>query len=94
MVDAVKQEKFTIPTADLDFSSDDSNGVKLLNQLTAAHKILKTTPSGTKKVQIDKDDNKNDDAMDNFTYQWIALNELGPQNSVTTVRMNKRAGYR
>lgn len=94
MVDAVKQQEFTIPTQDLSFTDDSSDGVKLINQLTAAHKVLKTTPSGTKKVQIDKDDNRNDDAMDNLTYQWIALNELGPQNSVTTVRMNRRAGYR
>jgi len=94
MVDAVKQQKFTIPKQDLSFGSDDDNGVKLVNQLTAAHKILKTTPSGAKKVRIDKEDNRNDDAMDALTYQWLALNELGPQNSVTTVRMNRRSGYR
>jgi len=93
MVDAMKQNEFTIPTKDLEFADNKSNGVKLINQLTAAHKMLKTTPSGSKKVRIDKDDGKKDDAMDAFSYTWLAYNEIGPSENVTTVSMNKRKGY-
>jgi hypothetical protein len=92
LVDAVKQEEFTIPTGSLNFSDDSSNGVKLMNQLTAAYKEMKTTPSGTKKIRINKDDSRQDDAMDAFVYTWLAK-EIGTQQSSTNLSMTKRKGY-
>ena len=93
MVDDFKGGRFVIPKQDLSFSGDSSNGVKLVNQLTSPFKEMKTTPSGTKKISISKNDTRKDDAFDAFTYTWLAHEELGPQNIVTDFKINKRRGY-
>jgi hypothetical protein len=93
MVDDFKSGVFSIPKNSLSFAGDGADGVKLVNQLTAPHKEMQTTPSGSKKIRIEKPENRNDDAFDVLTFSWLGYNELGPQNLVTDVTVNKRRGY-
>lgn len=89
MVDAVKDLKFTIPSKDLSFATDSSDGTKLIKQLTAPYKEFDTTPSGTKKLKVMSD--RNDDAFDTLNYQYLGavkLPNLGP--TLTTIALNDR----
>lgn len=82
VVDQFKREKIHIPSS-LSFGSEDDVGTRMLDQLTAPYKQKKETPSGTKKIRVKSD--RNDDAMDAFTYAIIAHRKVG--NTGPTVGM-------
>jgi len=75
MVDWLRSGAVTIPSADLS-TEPDGPREKLINHLTAAYKTLAETPQGKKKVRIETPAQRNDDALDAFTFCWLALHEL------------------
>jgi hypothetical protein len=101
MVESVRDEEWIIPKAGTDDAStgvslahSESDGVKLINQLTAPFKTLREgTKTGQKSVVIETSGNQRDDAFDVMTLAWLALNEVNDTNeSVVDFAGSKRAG--
>lgn len=97
-VDFVKQQRLTLPTADITtgaHGNDQAVGTKIYRHLTAPYEERKTTRSGRKKTTITAPSNENDDAFDAFLYSWLGFHNdtLGPREIPTSVSMNQQKGY-
>jgi len=95
MVESIRDERWVIPKATenstgLSFNTSDSNGVRVLEQLTAPYKTLTETTTGRKRVDIETPGNQRDDAFDVFSFGWLALNELEDDETITAFAANSR----
>lgn len=90
-VDAFKDGKFTIPTGSLSFDTNNSNGSKLLNQLTAPYKDYDETVNGRKSLKVLSD--RNDDAFDTFVYMWCGIEHVHKGAELTEMWLGNRPGY-
>lgn len=77
-VDAFKDGRLEIPAKTMNFDGRYSQGVKMKSQLTAPYKDLVETTSGKKKVRVKSD--RQDDAIDAFTYMLLADRSLSRRN--------------
>lgn len=91
MVEDFKRGKIKIPKNDLDFGTKNSNGTKLMDELTAPYTDRVETADGKKKLRVVSD--WNDDAFHSFTYAWIAANYMKSRRTVRTVSSHTRPGY-
>jgi hypothetical protein len=92
MVQSIKDGEIVIPD-ELESGGDDSPQTKFIRQMTAPYKVLKTTPTGSKKVRIATDDGRNDDAFDSMTYLAVGWKEVGQRSFYTGVSTQSRSGY-
>lgn len=74
MVESVRDGDWVMPRPSM--STSESDGVKLLEQLTAPYKTLTETTTGQKRVDIETPGNARDDAFDVFCFCWLAFNEV------------------
>jgi hypothetical protein len=82
MVESVRDRKWIVPestgsSTGVEIEHDGSDGVKLIEQMTAPYKTLREgTKTGQKSVVIETAGNHRDDAFDVFTLGWLAFNEV------------------
>lgn len=92
-VEDFKHEEFVIPSKDLKFGDRTEKGTMIVDHLTAPYKDKKETPSGKKKLKIDSEDGRNDDAFQSLTYAWIAQSILGSSRKVHSIVSRDRRGH-
>lgn len=98
MVESFRDEQWVIPEATpdstgLDTQTSGSDGITLIEQLTAPYKTLAETTTGKKRVDIETPGNQRDDAFDVLSYCWLALNEVADEDeSVLDIQTNTRRG--
>jgi len=96
MVESVRDQRWVIPKSTggddsgVSLEQSDDVGVRLLNQLTAPYKTLTETKSGKKRVDIEVPGNQRDDMFDVMTFCWLALNEVGDDESVVDFSISAR----
>lgn len=90
-VDAFKDGKFTIPSDSLSFDTNNSNGSKLLNQLTAPYKDYTDTVTGQKNLRVLAD--RNDDVFDTFVYLWCGIEHVHKGAELTDMWFGNNPGY-
>jgi hypothetical protein len=91
MAEDFKDGHIKIPKEDLSFDSKQSDGSKIVDQLTAPYTEKKTIESGKTKKVIKSE--RNDDVFDALTYVWMAANKVRSRRTVKSVGTHTRKGY-
>lgn len=91
MVEDFKHSKIKIPKEDLDFSNRNSNGTRLLRELTTPYTDAVETPDGKRKLKVVSDGT--DDAFHALTFMWIAANHVNSKRQLRTLGSHNRQGY-
>ena len=79
-VEDFRRGKFEIPADDLEFGNKNSNGTRMIDELTAPYTDRVETADGKKKLRVESD--RNDDTMHSFVYAWIAANHVRSNRKV------------
>ena len=90
MAEDFKEGNIKIPNDGLSFDSKNSEGTKVVQQLTAPYTEKKTIQSGKTKKIIESE--RNDDVFDALTYVWIAANKVRSRRTVSRVGTHTRRG--
>jgi hypothetical protein len=91
MVESVRDEHWVIPRepeagsgSGVSLATSNSDGVRLLEQLTAPYKTLAETTTGKKRVDIETPGNQRDDFFDALSFGWLAFEEVAAEDDAVT----------